>query len=71
MFDYFMSASQFSVPVAIVVPLLLGFDMSDINDLSMYQEEIFNIFENWKALQSSYTTYNDGGIPRTDTANLN
>ena len=71
MFDYFMSASQFSVPVAIVVPLLLGFDMSDINDLSMYQEEIFNIFENWKALQSSYTTSDDGGRPKTDDANLN
>ena len=46
--------------------------MSDINDLSMYQEEIFNIFENWKALQSSYTTSdNDGGRPKTDDANLN
>ena len=71
MFDYFMSASQFSVPVAVIIPLLLGFDMSDINDLSMYQEEIFNIFENWKALQSSYTTSNEGGRPRTDDANLN
>lgn len=59
MINSYMSASQFSVPVAIVIPLLLGFDMSDINDLPMYQEEIFDIYNTWKALQSSYTISND------------
>lgn len=59
MINAYMSASQFSVPVAIIIPLLLGFDMSDINDLPTYQEEIFDIYNKWKALQSSYTISKD------------
>ena len=59
-----MSSAQFSVPVAIIIPLLLGFDITDINDLPLYQDEIFNIYETWRALESSYTnTGDEGGRP--------
>lgn len=72
MMDSYLSASQFSVPVAIIIPLLLGFDMSDINDLVLYQEEIFDIYNKWKALQSSYTTSStdEGGRPKGDDSDL-
>lgn len=74
MFQRYMSASQFSVPVAIIIPLLLGFDMTDINDLPMYQEEIFKIFDTWRALESSYTssgTSDEGGRPTNQEASTN
>jgi hypothetical protein len=72
MMDSYLSASQFSVPVAIIIPLLLGFDMSDINDLVLYQEEIFDIYNKWKALQSSYTTSSEEvGRPKADDSNMN
>lgn len=68
MIDWYMKQAQFSVPVAVILPLLLGFDMSDIQDLSLMQEEIFEIFETWKALSSSYTSSgsessDEGGRP--------
>ena len=64
LFQRYMSSAQFSVPVAIIIPLLLGFDITDINDLPLYQDEIFNIYETWRALESSYTnTGDEGGRP--------
>ena len=72
MIDTYLGASQFSVPVAIIIPLLLGFDMSDINDLVSYQEEIFDIYNKWKALQSSYTASSEeAGRPKADDSNMN
>lgn len=68
LFNRFMSASQFSVPVAVIIPLLLGFEISDIDDLAVYQDEIFDIYNKWKALQSSYTTSgeDEGGRPSNE-----
>ena len=46
--------------------------MSDINDLVLYQEEIFDIYNKWKALQSSYTTSSEeAGRPKADDSNMN
>ena len=79
-FQRYMSSAQFSVPVAIIIPLLLGFDITDINDLPLYQDQIFDIYNQWRALQSSYTTTgevgNEGGAPsnkekREGTSNSN
>ncbi len=73
LFNRFMSASQFSVPVAVIIPLLLGFEISDIDDLAVYQDEIFDIYNKWKALQSSYTTSggDEGGRPSNEEKKKN
>ena len=33
MIGYYMQQAQFSIPIAIILPLLLGFDISDIDDI--------------------------------------
>lgn len=55
-----------------ILPLLLGFDIEDIEDMSRMQEEIFDIFEKWKPLMSSYTATdsNEGGAPEKDSEDL-
>lgn len=56
MIGYYMQQAQFSIPIAIILPLLLGFDISDIDDMAEMQEQIFEVYTKWKPLQSSNTT---------------
>ncbi|WP_291566956.1 MULTISPECIES: hypothetical protein [unclassified Clostridium] len=67
----FLNSAQASIPVATVVPLLLGFEISDLEDLALMQTEIFDILNKWTPLQSSHTTANDGaGRPKKDAKDL-
>jgi hypothetical protein len=59
MIGYYMQQAQFSIPIAMILPLLLGFEISDINDMADMQEQIFEIYEKWKPLMSSNTTAGD------------
>lgn len=72
--EMFKNASQFSIPVTIVLPILLGFDMGDINDLVAMQEEIFDVLNKWIPPRSSYTESStkesDGGRPKKDAKDL-
>ncbi len=58
MIDKYLLMAQNGVPVAFVLPLLLGYEITDIDDMYRMQLDIFNIYDNWKPLQSSYTTSN-------------
>lgn len=71
MVDMFSSQASLGVPVATALITLLGMDLSDIKDLSTMQE-MLGIYEEWKALQSSYQTANDneGGRPESDDKDL-
>lgn len=71
MIGYYTQQAQFSVPIAIVLPLLLGFDISDINDLADMQEQIFEVSTKWIPLQSSNTTAGDKvGAPKKDQSEI-
>ncbi|MDP4146633.1 MAG: hypothetical protein Q8936_19515 [Bacillota bacterium] len=71
MIGYYVQQSQFSIPVAIILPLLLGFEISDINDLTDMQEQIFEISTKWKPLASSNTTAGDKvGAPKKDQSEI-
>lgn len=71
MIGYYVQQSQFSIPVAIVLPLLLGFEISDINDLADMQEQIFEVSTKWIPLQSSNTTAGDKvGAPKKDQSEI-
>lgn len=72
MLKWYKEQASLSVPVAMILPLLLGFDIEDIEDMSRMQEEIFDIFEKWKPLMSSYTATdsNEGGAPEKDSEDL-
>lgn len=59
MIGYYVQQAQYSIPVAIVLPLLLGFEISDINDLADMQEQIFEVSTKWTPLMSSNTTAGD------------
>lgn len=71
MIQWYTNMATASIPVAMLLPLLLGFEISDIDDLSIMQEVIFNIFEKWKPLMSSYTTSGkESGRPEKDSKDL-
>jgi len=74
MIDSYMKQAQFSIPIAIVLPLLLGFEMSDINDMADMQETIFEVYTKWKPLMSSNTTAGDitnsGGAPKKSQSEI-
>lgn len=65
MIGYYMQQAQFSIPIAIILPLLLGFDISDIDDMAEMQEQIFEVYTKWKPLASSNTqsVLNEAGRP--------
>ena len=70
-----MQQAQFSIPIAIILPLLLGFDISDINDMADMQEQIFEVYTKWKPLQSSNTTAGGdvtktAGAPKKDQSKI-
>lgn len=54
--NFYLKQAQFSIPIGIVLPLLLGFEITDIDDMANMQDEIFDVFNKWKPLQSSNTT---------------
>jgi hypothetical protein len=56
MINFYLKQAQFSIPIGIVLPLLLGFEITDIDDMASMQEEIFDVFNKWKPLMSSNTT---------------
>ena len=56
MIDKHLLQAQHGVPVAFILPLLLGYEITDIEDMYKMQTDIFNIYETWIPLQSSYTT---------------
>lgn len=67
--EWITSSAQVSIPVAQIIPILLGFDMSDIDDMNSMQDIIFDIQNSWKPLASSYTTSNtndEGGRPKNE-----
>ena len=73
--DKYLQCSQMSVPVAQIIPLLLGFEITDIDDLSSMQEIIFEIYDKWKPLASSFTSSNadvtdKGGKPKSDDSKI-
>ena len=64
-----MSSAQVSIPVAQILPILLGFDISDIEDMNDMQELIFDIQNKWRPLASSYTQSsldNETGRPESE-----
>ena len=68
MIGHYLQQSQFSIPVSIVLPLLLGFEITDIDDLAEMQEQIFEVSTKWKPLMSSNTSsskdiLNESGRP--------
>jgi hypothetical protein len=64
MINFYLKQAQFSIPIGIVLPLLLGFEITDIDDMASMQEEIFNVFNKWKPLASSNTqSTNEAGRP--------
>jgi hypothetical protein len=71
MIGYYIQQAQFSIPIAVVLPLLLGFEISDINDLADMQEQIFEVSTKWKPLMSSNTTAGDKvGAPKKDQSEI-
>lgn len=71
MIGYYIQQAQFSIPIAVILPLLLGFEISDINDLSDMQEQIFEVSTKWKPLISSNVMSggditDKGGAPKKD-----
>lgn len=71
MIGYYIQQAQFSIPIAIILPLLLGFEISDINDLADMQEIIFEVSTKWKPLASSNTSSSkditsQAGRPKTE-----
>lgn len=73
--EQYTSASQLTIPVLLMIPLLLGFEMSDVDDMATMQEDIFDVFNKWKAPQSSFTTSgkditDKGGSPTKDPADI-
>lgn len=71
MVNMFSSQASLGIPVALAIPTLLGMDLSDVQDLSAMQE-MLDIYETWKPLQSAYqTSSNDeGGRPESDDKDL-
>ena len=69
--EMFTNQASLGVPVSLVLPILLGMDLSDISDLSSMQKMI-DIYEEWRPLQSAYqTSSNDeGGRPESDDKDL-
>lgn len=66
---YYKELSSLSVPVALILPLLLGFEVSDLEDISAMQgEELFDVLNNWKPLATSYTQSDNavGSPPKKD-----
>lgn len=57
----FTQQAQASIPVGIVLPLFLGFEITDLEDLVAMQEDIFDIENTWKPLASSFTQ-NDNAV---------
>lgn len=71
MVEMFSSQASLGIPVALAIPTLLGMDLSDVQDLSAMQE-MLDIYESWRPLQSAYqTSSNDnGGRPKNDDKDL-
>lgn len=67
--DWITSSAQVSIPVAQIIPILLGFDISDVDDMNSMQDIIFDIQNSWKPLASSYTQSgnDEGGRPKSES----
>lgn len=74
MLSYYKDNVQWGVPIQIVVPLILGYDMSDLNDMVLMQEEIFDTLNKWIPPKSSYTQNSnevgEPGSPKKDGKDL-
>jgi hypothetical protein len=72
MIGYYMQQAQFSIPIAMILPLLLGFEISDINDMADMQEQIFEIYDKWKPLMSSnvMSGTNEVGAPKKSQSEI-
>ena len=64
MIDFYKTEASLSVPLTIVLPLLLGYEMGEIFDLNVMQNDIYNILEDWNCPKTSYTQdSNEAGAP--------
>lgn len=65
MLDFYTTSAQNGIPCATIIPLLLGFNLTDLMDMADFQE-MMGIFEKWKPLQSAYqqSNSNDNGRPK-------
>lgn len=64
----YTSQAQASIPVGIILPLLLGFDISDIDDMVAMQNDIFDINTKWVPLASSFTQNDNSVNNKNDTS---
>lgn len=55
MVEYYKTESSLSVPVTIILPLLLGYEMGEVYNLNIMQNDIYNILEEWNCPKTSYT----------------
>ena len=64
MLNFYTTSAQNGIPCATIIPLLLGFNLTDLVDMADFQE-MMGIFEKWKPLQSAYqqSSSSDNGRP--------